>query len=343
MIQNYKIGYEKIREHIKVLEKQHWLTPTQKKWPSFLYHFSDISNIISILTGGFLYSREELNRKGIQSLDIASPNIIHNTKKEFKEFVRLYFRPKTPTQYCNEGIRTNEEIELGAHCPVPVMLLFDSPELLSRESTYYSNGNISVKNVKIDNSVDFYLSLPFKLIYHDFSFSGLSDSEKNTIKFHRHSEVLIPNFLDLKHLWYIFCRSDAERQMLMNLLPFEILNKWKEKIYVDTNANLFFGEWVFIKKVELKFDEVVFHFNQVLRNFTTSISSDKSFFKARLILIDQNTRKSFESVIVEMCPYQEIRIKTINLTQPVYYTVYFYLDKHLAFQGEYRYEEDIFF
>ncbi|MCP5054291.1 MAG: DUF4433 domain-containing protein, partial [bacterium] len=122
-------------------------------------------NAKKILADGFLYSREQLERERQILTDIASPRIIGTTSPKWKKYIRLYFRPRTPMQYSNEGIRPKDKLEYGAHCPVPVVFVFDAPGLLTLPETEFSNGNLRAKDVMVDDSVDFYLSLPFNKIY----------------------------------------------------------------------------------------------------------------------------------------------------------------------------------
>jgi len=96
----------------------------------------------------------------------------------------------------------------------------------------------------VDDSVDFYLSLPFDKIYHDSGLSRFSESKKSII-FHRHAEVIVPEALDLSSLSYIICRSRAEFETLINLLSMlhkqEHL-KLREKIFIDNRALFFFRQ-----------------------------------------------------------------------------------------------------
>jgi len=328
----YKPGYEKISEHIKRLESQNWLTQTQKKWPRYLFHFSELSNVAAILTEGAILSREKISQTGKRVIDIASSDIIEHTPQGWKNFVRLYFRPRTPTQYINEGIRSKEEIKLGAHCPVPVVLLFDAFKLLALKSTYVSNGNLRVEGVKFDNSVYFYLSLPFDIIYDDKGFSRLTDSEKNRVKFHRHAEVLIPDSLDLSNLRYIVCRSYAERQTLFHLLPDTIRRKWEGKTYVDEKASLFFCQWVYIASVDLSSEKIVFHFNQ----------SSQKCFQARVEIIECQTNEQYYWEVEDFSPPVDLKLTLSSIKHPECYMVSFFLDGHLAFKGVHREESGIF-
>jgi hypothetical protein len=172
-----KPGYERILQHIKYLANQSWLANSQKFWPQYLFHFTDIKNAKNILTEGNLYSRQRLLDNGKLETDIASPKIINSTPEKWKNYVRFYFRPHTPMQYRNEGIRPKFLLEYGAHCPVPVVFIFDAKEILTLQSTSFSNGNLAARGVDVDNTVDFYLSLPFDKIYHDTGLSRLSESD----------------------------------------------------------------------------------------------------------------------------------------------------------------------
>jgi len=322
----FKPGSEKIQEHIRLLTEKEWLSESQKKWPYFLFHFSELHNVIEILKGGNLLSREMRKHSGVTAIDIASPEVIAHTSQEWKNYVRLYFRPRTPTQYRNEGIRAQNEIELVAHCPIPVLLLFDAVKILELESTCVSNGNLAAKEVDVRDTVDFYLSLPFEAIYHDKSLYGLTDSEKNKIKFHRHAEVLIPKSLGLEHLKYIVCRSNAEFESLCNLLPGDIRQKWINKIRIDKKSSFFFRKWQFVQEASLSSEKIILKFNK------PSIS----MFNARLEIIENKTGTHFNWEQKNFVSSEPLIFTLSKMTAPKHYAVSFYLDEHLAYYGIYR-------
>jgi hypothetical protein len=59
-------------------------------------------------------------------LDIAGAVVIQNRDRAH-QFARLYFRPRTPTQFHIEGIRKSGDYYMGyTHAPTLVMLIFDS-------------------------------------------------------------------------------------------------------------------------------------------------------------------------------------------------------------------------
>ena len=181
-------------------------------WPKFVFHYTALENAVSILKSGMLYSRREAERKGLLVTDVASASVLSNTSRDHRRHVRLYFRPKTPTQFSNEGIRPAQSIRYGAHCPVPVFFLFDSGDLLTRKSTQFSDGSLAGYNPgRIGDTGKFFESLPFQQIYHNTWFK---EEEKQEIVARRHAEVIVPDELDLDSLRFIWCRSEAEKETL---------------------------------------------------------------------------------------------------------------------------------
>ncbi|MFC6290159.1 DarT ssDNA thymidine ADP-ribosyltransferase family protein [Levilactobacillus angrenensis] len=76
-----------------------------KMWPRFAYHFTDILNAVNILKEEHIYSRNYAIQNGLMRNDNASNQVISQTSSDVGNYVRLYFRPKTPTQFYNEGFQ----------------------------------------------------------------------------------------------------------------------------------------------------------------------------------------------------------------------------------------------
>ncbi len=68
-------------------------------WPKYVYHFTDVNNAVRIIRSGSLYSRSECLRLNLMAVDNANVEVIQQTQREHLDFVRLYFRPRTPTQF----------------------------------------------------------------------------------------------------------------------------------------------------------------------------------------------------------------------------------------------------
>ena len=238
-----------LSEEIDSLAASDWLGRARKWWPFFLFHYTSIENAVNILERGSLYSRKYMEDSEGKFHDGASPEIISQTNQEWKEYVRLYFRPRTPTIYSNEGFRPEADWEYGAHCPVPICFLFDSKQVLTQEGVSFSDGSLASSNPNIYSTAVDYSNLPFEKIYHD---SYFSQEDKPTIKFHRQAEILVKNELNLETLKKVFCRSEAEYRTLQFLINSSKAMKYKNMIGSSQKGNLFFKQWLFIERVDFE-------------------------------------------------------------------------------------------
>lgn len=191
--------------------------------------------------------RQKVLASGMMQVDNASSSVIGHTQLNRQKFVRLYFRPLTPTQYYNEGIRPLNQRVYDAHCPVPVFFLFDAFTIFSRDDSLFSEGNIGRSQVSISATKDFFQKIPFEHVFHDGYFSA---EMRDEIVFRRNAEILIPNSLSLESVPNsIVCRSSAERQTLLHLLSPKSRLKWNKKIQIDTSQGLFERKWSFVEEV----------------------------------------------------------------------------------------------
>ena len=139
-----KSDADEFKDFLNELGKQSWLGKQRSIWVSYSFHFTDVRNASQILNMEKIVSRAKLEKMGGPPVDIASPEVIATTDGEIKDFVRLYFRPRTPTQFHMEGIRPKAEIWKGCHCPVPVFFLFDSLKILTRDDSSLSEVNLAI-------------------------------------------------------------------------------------------------------------------------------------------------------------------------------------------------------
>ncbi|MEE9238112.1 MAG: DarT ssDNA thymidine ADP-ribosyltransferase family protein [Thermodesulfobacteriota bacterium] len=254
-----KLDYESLKPFLEDLPAKLKLHKGGRSlWPHFVYHSTEVHNTVSILKKGYVYSRNKAKELGLLEYDIASESVISSTRNEIKDYVRFYFRPRTPTQYRNEGIRPVDSPNSDAHCPIPVYLLFDSVEVLSIESTRFSDGNLGSFYIDPLHSVKEFKNLPFELIYHVGAFPN---SERDRIINCRNAEVIVPEKLSTDYLRLIYCRSDAEKDTLLNLMPTEISNIWSGYIKVDDLGQLFYKEWTFIDIVRSYDSKITLYFS----------------------------------------------------------------------------------
>jgi hypothetical protein len=197
-------------------------------------------------------------------MDNASLAVISQTRPEHLNYVRLYFRPRTPTQFRNEGIRPlahrwrPDLHHPSVHCAIPVFFCFDAATILAADSTEFSNGNMGSAYVEHGNSQALFQRIPFHNVFHH----GPMPLDKiNEIKFNRCAEVLVPESLPLlPGLRMIACRSSAERQTLLHLLPNELRPVWTDMIRLGYEG-LFERRWTFVESLSILSPQVTFNFN----------------------------------------------------------------------------------
>jgi len=208
---------EAIRIFLKELENKDWVRRSERRWwPRLLFHYTDVTNAVKILRDGFLYSREQLENAEGLTVSSGSSAVLAGTDTTIKDCVRLYFRPKTPTQFHAEGVRSKSVLVRSmypdAHCPVPIFFLFDSGSILTRADSFFSDGSLASPRAQIFQSAKALVNLPWTRIYHN---SWFDVNKGRDIVFRRGAEVIVPNRLDLGSLRYIYCRSEAERETLL--------------------------------------------------------------------------------------------------------------------------------
>lgn len=296
----------------------------------YAYHYSDLGNIISILNQKKIYSRKKSEEEGLMLNDNASTNVIGNTDDRIKEYVRFYFRPKTPTQYHNEGFKLESaEDSLDAHCPLPVFLLVDLISLLNADECSFSEISLARKNTNLMNSGQDFLDLPFEKIYH----KGRIDTKvKEDIIAHRQAEIVIPNEYDISNsLMKIMVRSFAEKQTLINSLPLQMRDEYEPKIYIDSRKNFFNGMRLYINEVELSDSSVLIKFNCGEYDL-----SDEVCIKYVITNKVLNKIFKYEHIINVKPSYKVHMMNSIKN-----YDIEILINGHLAYKHSYSSNEDI--
>ena len=186
-----------------------------------------------------------------------APEEIINANNLAHGFARLYFRPRTPTQYRIEGIRKPNEIWNGRHAPVIYMFVFKSRSLLTRAGVHFSRGNMQVADAEVLDGDEAFRSLVFEKIYHE----GFYPPEHADIKVWRCAEVLIESPLILDDaLEAVVCRSDAERKTLLYYLGGHA-EQWADRVRVMSQPGYFNAEYAFVESVDLAAEGVQVRFH----------------------------------------------------------------------------------
>lgn len=196
-----------------------------------LWHYTDINNICSILLEQKILSKNEAIKTHKMQNDNAS-NLINTeiTPEWVHDYARFYLRPKTPTQYRNEGfypqdlekntsnnmfnrIYSNNEFwnSPPAHVPIPVFIGFDLKKILMYEIGFMTKSSLAskYKYKKMEEAIDTNLS---HFIHEVLNIYGRKS--QNSIK---QTEVVINNGLSFnkKDIVKIIVRSEAEKILLL--------------------------------------------------------------------------------------------------------------------------------
>lgn len=221
-------------------------------WCKYAFHFTDVSNAASILTSGKLYSRSQALNLNVMSNDNASRQVIDITDSEVISNVRFYFRPKTPTQYYNEGFKHPQlryHDDTNANVPVPVFFLFDLEKLMSHPHVEFSELSQAGHGAKTFKGVEAFSRLKFEYIYNN-AFDDFQETKR-----YRQAEILIPNYIDIEnYLSYILCRNSLERMTLLKLLerkPGGVSERYENRIRVY-KEDVFFDNGISINACEYK-------------------------------------------------------------------------------------------
>jgi len=266
MNRDEKPDAEEIRAFLRNLKAEPWLDKQQRHWPGFLFHVTNIDNAVSILTRGELLSRAEAMRHGVMIHENANPDIIAHTHSNTRESVRLYFRPRTPTAYRNEGIRPIAH-QGPEHVPVPVAFVFRAGDVLTRRNVSFSDGSLARsspgRRASQGSDIAFLRSIPFRDVYH---YGSIEDGRNDEITFRRHAEVIVPDRLALDSSFAaVRTRSFAELETLRYLLGKDnrlALDRYGDRIANNNaDARLFHGQWTYLQRVTYDSGRILFEFN----------------------------------------------------------------------------------
>jgi hypothetical protein len=265
--------------------------------------------------------------------DNASSSVIQKTDDRAKSYARFYFRPRTPTQHNNEGVRTADNRDNESHCPVPVFFLLNAREVLTMAETMFADGNLKTSPPR-SSAADF-VGLPWEMIYHSSSLYRCDPTEKREIIHHRHAEVVVPNWLELTedNLRFILCRSPAELRTLMSHLSPKARHRWEKKIGQATRSSLFFSEWTYVQTANLTAEKIQLSFNPS----TTSPGP----FRVVVNILEESTGLVYTSSSSAYYANDKLELSLENLRDTSRYAVKCYLDESLVYWDRYEASNDV--
>jgi hypothetical protein len=227
----------------------------RRHWPECLFHHAPLENAVAILASGMLRSRNDPANP--RPRDVAAREV-NAAREHAHDRVRLYFRPKTPTQYHIEGIRKPGECRFGeeTHAPVLVMLILDAQRILTLPGTRFCDRNMQRGDAAPGETEAYFASIPFEKVYHEGPTGG-----DESIRSHRCAEVLPTSPLDLGEcLRAVFLRSEPERDTLLNMLG-DQRGRWADRCFVSDALKVFEKRYSFVQDISLSHEGVVFTLN----------------------------------------------------------------------------------
>ena len=227
----------------------------RKYWPLDLFHHAPLENAVEILRDGHLRSRDDL--RGRLPRDVAAQGVL-DTRDHAHSRVRLYFRPKTPTQWNIEGIRKHSDCKYGdqVHAPVLVMFALEARKILVLPDVQFSNQNMQLSSTQAGSDEAYFSQIPFAKVFSEGSTGG-----DRSITDARCAEVLPSSPLALGTcLRAIYFRSEPERDTLLHLLGRE-RTYWERYCFVSDALKVFQKDFTFVQVLQLTNHGVVFRVN----------------------------------------------------------------------------------
>ncbi len=227
----------------------------RKHWPSRLFHHAPLETALTIINDGYLRARDDPQRQQMQ--DVAAGGVIDN-RQEAHGRVRLYFRPRNPTQFHIEGIRKAADCQYGpnAHAPILVMFVLDAKRVLTRPDVLFSDRNMQKHAAQTGNDEPFFASIPFASVFHDSGIAGDYSIIEN-----RCAEVLPASPLPLADvLSSIWFRSEPERDTFLYKLG-AAARQWQPLCLVSEELKVFDKRFPFVADIDLSREGVSFRLN----------------------------------------------------------------------------------
>lgn len=249
--------------------------PHRKHWPTCLFHHAPLENAAAILLDGHLRSRNDASNS--QPRDVAAPGVI-DARAHAHDRVRLYFRPKTPTQWHIEGIRKAGECSYGdvTHAGLLVMFALDARTILTLPDIKFSDRNMQLVGAEPGSDEQYFSNIPFQKVYSEGGTGG-----DRTLTDARCAEVLPASPLNLaQSLRAIYFRSEPERDTLLEMLGPQ-REAWSGYCEVSDALKVFQKEYTFVQELRLTSAGVIFRLNhrRDRRNIAISIQVKDSHGK----------------------------------------------------------------
>lgn len=207
----------KLEEELKleIKSKENFINMLQSNYQfEGFHHYTDFTNFLDIMKTGKLLSRNEAFKCGF--IDAAEQSVIDRTSEKVKEYVRFYYKEKTPTIYDNEGIKVDNCLP---HMPIPVLLLFNE-NIIYYGKIAFASGCGGSKYSQITNNLQTAMNFDWKTVFNrgwiptdedSLMTLGYDPNKANVIN-KRNAEFLLNKEIDIRHIKKIIFRSPADKK-----------------------------------------------------------------------------------------------------------------------------------
>ncbi len=268
-------------------------------------HTTSFDNFINIMKSGYIYSRNYIHENNINTSEIALDGAIDITSDKIKNYVRLYWRVKTPTNYRNEGIKPKSALTdiFRAHSPNPVIFIFDEMIALNENVRFTPKNACKCSNLFehtfCEDCIKYPFRYNFKNIFHDRPIMEYED--KQIIIDARQAELLYPEHLPIKNIKKIIFRSKADYDRAV----LELGNN--NKFEVDTQQ--FCNNWLQIKDYQVEASDsniylrIAYYYGKCFQSMYNLLD-----FTHRVSFLDNNLNAIEEIEINNLIeiPYSEV-------------------------------------
>ncbi len=174
------------------------------------HHYTDFQNFIKIMREGILHSRATLLSQSF--FDSGAQNIIENTDRDIKKFVRFFYKGRTPTLYHNEGIKPGNVVP---HMPIPVLLIFGEDIAKHAGVEYLAGSGSRKERNETTDSAEAKIKFDWQLIfsrgpYVVDQYDPKSIERKKLVTNKRNAEFLYPQKISTEYLKKIIFRTPAD-------------------------------------------------------------------------------------------------------------------------------------
>ncbi|MGD9569557.1 MAG: DarT ssDNA thymidine ADP-ribosyltransferase family protein [Sedimentibacter sp.] len=210
-------------------------------------HFTDFSNLNSIISIGYLCSRNLCYANNIEFHDALDEEAIENISSKVRDYTRLYY----------VGKNNHEAMQ---HINIPVYLLFDE-ELLYLDLAAYTNGSADFMDTDFGMDFDFFnYEIDWDIVFSNRNTSEcLNGAVKELFCRRKQSELLIDEPVPLRHLKNIIFRCNADYKRACSLFGKNKMFVVEPEMFI--NFNNYVKDYSIVFNSLLEDDVFILHFN----------------------------------------------------------------------------------